>query len=134
MTRNDLITDMVNMFEKSSIGFNNFLPSMVTSAGDNFPRINVIKDSESKYTLQVAVAGFNKDELQIDKGINTITISGNKEDKVENYIYKGISTRSFKKTIPVANGVDIEEANVENGILNIYLSNQNEEIKSITIK
>ena len=68
----------------------------------------------------MAVAGFSKEELDVEVKENTITVTGEKnpaEEEAKAYVHKGIGTRRFQKAFSIAEHVHIEGADVENGIL-----------------
>ena len=132
--KQDMIQSMIDLFETQTIGFNNMMPKVLTSVSEHFPKTNLIKVSEGEYKVELAVAGFNKDNLTISQNGNLLTVEGEKTETEENYIYKGIANRSFKKQLPVATGVEVLSASVENGILTINLKNNSSTLKQITIQ
>jgi len=88
-----------------------------------YPPYNILKINENKYQIEFAIAGFNKEEIFISVKENQLTISGNKkEESNENFLYKGISSRSFKKIFQLHESVEINEASLDNGILKIYIT------------
>lgn len=117
----------------STLGFERFfndverwLDETEKSVGvDKFPPHNILKFEDNKYVVELAVAGFSKNEIDISFQDGTLTITGNKVDKVPaaNYLCKGIGTRSFTKTIRVADTVEIKGAEFRDGILRIGLEN-----------
>ena len=89
----------------------------------NYPPHNLIKLDETHYVIEVAVAGFADNEIDVELKDNVVTITGEqkpKEVEVE-YQHKGISTRNFVRTFPLAEHVEVRGATVKNGILSIAL-------------
>lgn len=112
-----------------SIGFENFLRDIETILNEtkpaaNFPPHNIIKADENKYVVELAVAGFNKNEIDIQVQDNTLTIKGEKLEKEGyEYLHRGIGTRSFTKTITIADTIEVKGAEFKDGILRIGLEN-----------
>jgi molecular chaperone IbpA len=112
-----------------TLGFENFIRD-VEKMLDNevkpstFPPHNIIKADENKYVVELAVAGFAKDEIDISLQDGNLTIKGDKKDKDEsNYLYRGIGTRSFTKVITIADTIEVKGAEIKDGILRVGLEN-----------
>jgi molecular chaperone IbpA len=91
---------------------------------NNYPPHNIIKTDDNKYVVELAIAGFMKDEITVEVKENTLTISGSKSDQEElNYIYRGIGTRAFTKTITISDTMLVHGAEFKNGILRIGIEN-----------
>ena len=90
-----------------------------------YPPHNIILYDDNKYIVELAVAGFKEDELIISIEDNILRISGEKHQNqtAKNYLLKGISTKSFVKTIRIADTVEVINADFVDGILSIYLEN-----------
>jgi len=113
---------------KFSVGFDNIfneLERVSTQQRDNYPPYNVIQISDNEYSVQLAVAGFDLDDLSVTKDKNFLIVAGTapvSDSKVEpNFIHRGLSQRNFRREFQLADHVEIKEANLELGILNIYL-------------
>lgn len=107
------------------IGFDRF--DDIFSAIDESPRFphhNIVKNTDNEYTVELAVAGFSDDDIDIELANNVLSIKG-KMDKMEdkNYLHHGIATRSFHKTITVTDTVEVVGAELYNGILSVNLRN-----------
>jgi molecular chaperone IbpA len=90
----------------------------------NYPPYNVAKLDDTHFVVEVAVAGFSQDELDIELKDNVLTVKGEKakEDKTEvAYLHKGISARNFTRTFTLADNVQVKGATVTNGILAVAL-------------
>jgi molecular chaperone IbpA len=101
------------------------LNSDVQKATTSFPPHNILKLDDTHYVVELAVAGFSKDEIEITTHDGTLTIKGSKEDKVDGgqYLHRGIGTRSFTKTLTVADTIEVKGAEFKDGILRIGLEN-----------
>jgi molecular chaperone IbpA len=113
-------------FYKSTIGFDSIFNEMVNGIHSNagsYPPYNIVKESDSSYTISLAVAGFGKDEIKVQQDGNALSISAEKEDSQEDieYLYKGIGTRSFKREFSLADYVEVTSSKLDNGILVVTL-------------
>ena len=113
---------------KFGIGFDSMLDELMRlTAGQtntNYPPHNVIKTGEDTVTIEIAVAGFGESEIDIKLANNALIISGAKaREEMLNYEYlhRGLSSRDFTQTFPLAEHVEVIHAEVKNGILSIYL-------------
>jgi molecular chaperone IbpA len=91
----------------------------------SFPPHNIIKLDDLRYLVELAVAGFSKDEIEISVDSGNLIIKGEKKEKDTNvqYLHRGIGTRSFTKTLTVADTVEVRGAEFTDGILRIALEN-----------
>jgi len=113
-----------------TLGFENFIRDVEAILNDsrpvnNFPPHNIVKLDENKYVVELAVAGFGKDEIDIQVQENTLTIKGEKKEGTHNleYLHRGIGTRSFTKSITIADTIEVKGAEYKDGILRIGLEN-----------
>lgn len=106
----------------------------------NYPPFNVIKHDEDRYTIELAVAGFSSGEISIQVHKQKLTITGKHESETDEsveYLYRGISSRSFVREWTLAEHVEVRSAIQENGILRITLQREvpvEERPKTIDIK
>ena len=116
----------------TTLGFERFFDDVekllsmdVTKTTQSFPPHNIIKLDETHYIVELAVAGFSKNDIEITSEGGTLTIKGEKKDKdVEvTYLHRGIGTRSFTKQLTIADTVEVKGAEYKDGILRIGLEN-----------
>ncbi|CAB4127246.1 IbpA Molecular chaperone (small heat shock protein) [uncultured Caudovirales phage] len=90
-----------------------------------YPPHNIIKTDDYKYTVELAVAGFKQEELDITVEDGVLIITGTQLAGTDStmYLHKGISTKDFRKTIRLADTVVVNDAQFVDGILSIYLEN-----------
>jgi molecular chaperone IbpA len=129
MTNTALALDP-NRVRTYSIGFDRMFDRLVdevTSGASvtNYPPYNIIKTSDTDYAIQVAVAGFSKDDIEIETKENTLVVKSKEKDseivdEVE-YLHKGISNRAFTRSFTIADDVEVKGASYENGLLVITL-------------
>lgn len=87
-----------------------------------FPAVNIVRDGEGKYRIDLTVAGFTKDDIDVWVDEGHLTIKGSARKAEEDYIVKGIAERSFTKTFPLTPALEVENVVLDNGILSVYLS------------
>lgn len=93
----------------------------------NYPPFNMIKHTDDKYSIEIAVAGFKQGEVTIQVEENQLTITGKQSDVINDnveYVHRGISGRDFNRVFTLAEHVEIVGAKQENGILTIALERQ----------
>ena len=99
--------------------------SMDVQKTSTFPPHNIIKLDDNRYIVELAVAGFAKDEIEITAEDGTLTVKGERKEKETDvtYLHRGIGTRSFTKTLTVADTIEVRGAEFKDGILRIGLEN-----------
>ena len=113
-----------------AIGFDHLMDHLVSLHSNNnlttneYPPYDIIKEGESNYKIELAVAGFKKDELSIQLKDNTLTIKGESNSKNSNgdYLHKNIARRSFSKGFSLADNIEIGSASFEDGVLSVSLT------------
>ena len=114
---------------RHSIGFDQLFEQLnrtfANSKQDgNYPPHNVIKIDETQYAIELAVAGFYENEIDVELKENVLTVKGERKREAPDateYLHKGISNRDFTRTFPLAEHIEVRGASVKNGILTIYL-------------
>ena len=111
---------------RSTIGFDRFLDLVGAArhaAGDaNYPPGNVERLSDERYQISLALAGFSSDDIAITAEQNVLTVEGRKTDKGQRkLLYRGISSRPFKRQFVLAAHVRVEGARFDNGLLQVEL-------------
>jgi molecular chaperone IbpA len=115
---------------RSFIGFDH-LATMIDTASRNekqssYPPYNIELLAEDKYRITMAIAGFAKDEVNIEVQENTLVVVGTKADKdpegnERKFLHKGISERSFERKFQLGDHVKVLAADLENGLLHVDL-------------
>lgn len=121
------------------LGFDQFertIDRISKLSSDAYPPYNIEQISESILRITIAVAGFQKSELNINLEGNQLIIRGSKNDNDNEkiFIHRGIATRQFQRRFIIAEGIEVNGASIENGLLNIDLVQPLSQEKSKTIE
>ena len=108
------------------IGFDHIfdqLENIHKHAKDHYPPHNVIKDSEMKYTVEMAVAGFKKEHIDIEVNDGVLHIEGKRPSRrdQDKYVHKGISAKNWRKSFRLSEYTEVTGADLEDGILAVNL-------------
>ena len=102
--------------------------SQQAATGNTYPPYNVAQLSENAYRIELAVAGFAEDELELESHENVLTISGRKEPNADNddaeYLHRGIAERGFERRFQLADHVLVDGAELKNGLLVVSLKRE----------
>lgn len=122
------------------LGFDHFeraLDRVQKAQPDGYPPYNIEQTSDSGLRITLAVAGFTMDDLEINLENNQLIVRGRQsEDDGKVYLHRGIAARQFQRTFVLAEGIDVDGAELDNGLLHIDLQRPLPEttVKSIPIK
>ncbi len=116
-------------YRRSAVGFDRLFDMLENSTlgngGENYPPFDLIKTGENDYRIELAVAGFKPDEIDITAQQNVLIVTGRKkeeqDDKGSDYIYRGIATRSFERRFALADHIQVKGADLKDGLLAIEL-------------
>ncbi len=139
-----------NQLRPLSIGFDdvfNHFESMFDHQFDtlnvsNYPPYNIVKSGKNKYDIEIALAGFNKKDINVNVEDGMLTIETKKEDKDVSkedgeVIHKGISKRYFKRSFSIADDVKVNGAELKDGLLRVSMEKiipEAKKLKTIEIK
>ena len=105
---------------------------------ESYPPYNIEQISSNLLRITIAVAGFEKTDLEINLEGNQLQIKGFKKEENDEriFLHRGIATRQFQRNFVLAEGIEVEGASMENGLLSVDLSQpiNSEESKKIEIK
>jgi molecular chaperone IbpA len=97
------------------------LNEMATRKESNYPAYNIAKDDDEHYRIELALAGFSRDEISIQTEKGILTVAANKVEDTANYLHQGIAKRAFSKAFRLAEYIKIDDAQFTDGILTIFL-------------
>ena len=137
----NLPTRAFDPFKNMTDGFDDIfdqLSSMSKYVNDipNYPPYNIKKVGKDKYQLDMALAGFTKEDVKVETGDNVLTISASSSDKEDDsFVHKGIAKRAFKRQWTLAEHLEVQDAKLKDGVLTVDMKlNLPEEKKPRTIK
>jgi molecular chaperone IbpA len=118
----------VRLLNRALLGFDNFFDTFETRHANqlntNYPPYNVVKFGENDYIIEMAVAGFKRDEITIELEKDVLSIRGSKRDQkpdTTQYIYHGLGARGFQRQFTLHSDLIVKDANLEDGILKVLV-------------
>jgi molecular chaperone IbpA len=87
----------------------------------NYPPYNLVEVSEDTYMIELALAGFKKEDISVEQEKNVLTIKGSSEEDENKYIHKGIGARAFTRTFSLSEYMNVTAVVMENGILRVLI-------------
>jgi molecular chaperone IbpA len=149
MTNKNL--SIFNQLRPVTVGFDNIFDHFERMFEDdffsvptvNYPPYNIVKTGENTYDVELALAGFSKDDIEVQYEDNMLNVRSKKSDKAENtdadgnMIHRGISKRYFSKSFTIADDVEVKGAELKDGLLKVSLERiipEGKKARTITIK
>jgi|TARA_B110000914_G_scaffold114883_1_gene100435 molecular chaperone IbpA len=118
-------------FHRATIGFDQLFNEIErgfanSPNGNGYPPYNIVQINDDEYMISLAVAGFGMDNLEIEKDGKMLHIVGTapKGDEDVNYLHKGIGGRAFRREFTLADHVEVSNASLELGMLNVHLTRE----------
>lgn len=115
-------------FDKFMVGFDDQFDRIAKTFQDvtknipNYPPFNIKKVADNKYVIELAVAGFAQSDVEVTVDGNKLTISGKTtDDSTNDFLFKGIANRAFTRTFALADKIEVQSAEMANGMLKIAL-------------
>jgi molecular chaperone IbpA len=116
---------------RSTVGFDS-LASMLDQIADfdneaaTYPPYNIERLTENEYRITMAVAGFGKEDVEIEVKENTLSIRGEKKeaDREHTFLHRGIASRAFERRFQLADHVEVKGADVKDGLLSVDLERE----------
>jgi len=128
----------------TALGFENAFATLdnaahlLTATQTAFPPVNIVKTGDYTFNVELAVAGYKQDEIEITAEKNSLKVTGKKTDEdTRDYLVKGIAGRKFSRQFVLSDTVVVRDANLADGILSIELVNvipEEQKPRKISIK
>ena len=146
MTKN---LSIFNNLRPITVGFDNMFDHFEHMMDDsffrgtmgNFPPYNIVKTGENTYDIELALAGFNKKDIEVEYKENVLVVKSKKQEEAKdedgNIIHRGISKRMFAKSFTIANDVEVKGAELKDGLLKVSMERiipEHKKAKLIDIK
>ena len=138
-----------NQLRPVTVGFDNmfdhfermFEDDYTFSTYSNFPPYNIVKTGDFTYDVELALAGFSKDDITVDYADNVLSVKSVKKEgenkDADGVLHRGISKRMFSKTFTIANDVEVKGAELKDGLLKVSMERiipDHKKAKTISIK
>ena len=144
----DRALSIFNQLRPVTVGFDNAFDHFERMFDDDFmttipafPHYNIVKKAENKYDIEIALAGYNKKDIEVElkEGILTIKSKKDKEEDTKDgeVIHKGIAKRYFSKAFTIADDVEVKGAELKDGLLKVSMERivpEHRKAKTIDIK
>ena len=128
MVRNTLtLHDNFHKLTPYAVGFDRMFDNLARYMDNNvqstgFPPYNIHKGGDFSYTIEMALAGFRKEDIEIEVAENTLSVRSDKKDETDEWTFhRGISYRKFDRKFTLAEDIVVNGAKLENGMLTIDL-------------
>ena len=117
------LPELMKVIRENGIGMDDYLNRFWDdTTTSNYPPYNLITVSNTESRLEIALAGFKKDEVKVYTEYGRLTVEGNKEVKEDTtYAHRGLAQRSFNRSWTIAEDTIVNEANFEDGLLTVTL-------------
>ena len=140
-----------NQLRPVTVGFDNvfdhfermFDEDFTSFNAPTFPFYNIVKQGKNKYDIELALAGYSKDDIEVNLEEGVLTIKSKKEEKTDEkdedgeIIHKGIAKRYFSKSFTIADDVEVKGAELKDGLLKVALERiipEHKQPKTIEVK
>ena len=116
MTRIDL-----SPFRAMTVGFDSLFNDIADFRPSGYPPYNIEKVGDCEYKLTFAIAGFSEKDISVTQKESTLAIEGENSSSEKEYLYKGIAERTFKQSFKLSEYMNVKNAKLKDGMLNILL-------------
>jgi molecular chaperone IbpA len=126
---NQLVRFDTNALNRALIGFDrifNDFENRVQHSTTNYPPYNVIKHNDDSFEIEVAVAGFDREDITIEVDQDQLRIKGQRTEQAteHQYLHRGLAARDFERTFTLAEHIIVGNAELTNGILSVKLTRE----------
>lgn len=121
-----MVRNTLNVPRSLFVGFDSLFEDLerihnsARSGNDNYPPHNIVRIDEEKFLIEMAVAGYTQDDIDVELKDGILKVKGSKPESERDYAFKGISSRKFEKSFRLSEFVVIDGADLKDGILVVY--------------
>jgi len=118
---------IVDAAERYSVGLDDIFYRLhsygMGSVNEAYPPYNLVKESEVKWRIEMALAGWDKDEIEVSTESNVLLVRSKaaKAKGEEEYLHRGVSTRTFARGFNLSDDVEVKSVDFKHGMLTVYL-------------
>lgn len=118
------IDKLMNDASRFGIGMDEWIRRFATvhETSPNFPPYNLIQESSTQYTLEIALAGYRKEDIEVSTEWNKLFVEVKKSENEYEYLHNGIARRAFTWSRTLSDDVEVSDVKFENGLLTISLN------------
>ena len=117
------INQLMERLQRNTIGMDNYFDRIFSYEAQSYPPYNLVQVNEDESRLELALAGFSKDEVKVYTERGSLVVEGNrKNDDDRNYVHRGLAQRSFTRKWNVSEDTEVSSVTFENGLLVVVLS------------
>lgn len=121
----------LSSLNRALVGFDRIFDDMerrfANSVSNNYPPYNIARLEDNLYEIAIAVTGFEKSDVEVTVEGDKLTITGTKEEKVEDgveFLHRGLALRDFERTFTLADHMKVQSAEIKNGILTVRIERE----------
>lgn len=120
-------TTALNQLNRALIGFDrifNDFENRYQHSTTNYPPYNILKHDENEFEIEIAVAGFDREDISVEVDQDQLRIKGQrgKADDNDKYVYRGLAARDFERVFTLAEHMIVGDAELTNGILRVKIT------------
>ncbi len=117
------MTNALDVFNRHFVGFDDMFRTLERGVGTKtYPPHNIIRVSSEHTRIEIAAAGYSRDELEVTVEGNSLTVRGDRKEEADvHYLFKGISSRNFSKRWTLDQHLKVDDVKLVNGLLVIDL-------------
>ena len=116
------LPELMDRIQRNSIGLDDYLNRFFNeTTKENYPPYNIIQVNNVESRLEVALAGFKKDEVKVYTEYGKLNVEGKKEEKEEKdqFAFKGLAQRSFNRSWGISDDTEVQKVDFEDGLLTV---------------
>ena len=117
------INQLMERLQRNTIGMDNYFDRIFSYEAQSYPPYNLVQVNEDESRLELALAGFSKDEVKVYTERGSLVVEGNrKTDEERTYVHRGLAQRSFTRKWDISEDTEVSKVTFENGLLVVVLS------------
>ena len=116
------LPELMEQITRNSIGLDNYFDHFFTGQQQNYPPYNIVTINNVESRLEIALAGFKKDEVKVYTEYGKLIVEGKKQDKSDSeYVHRGVAKRNFKRSWNLSDDTEVRSVTFEDGLLVVNL-------------
>tara|TARA_E500000318_G_scaffold54723_1_gene50970 strand:- start:6209 stop:6640 length:432 start_codon:yes stop_codon:yes gene_type:complete len=117
------INQLLDRLQRNTIGMDDYFDRVFGYEAQSYPPYNLVQVNDDESRLELALAGFTKDEVKVYTELGNLVVEGSKETTDDcKYIHRGLAQRSFTRSWSISDDTEVSKVNFENGLLVVVLS------------